>query len=105
MFTVGFELRRQADIGDLLQVYLIAEGWLNADTEVEPIPTSDTSSRKEVLMISRLGVPSPTPELRVLEMKRDDQRKLIVLEDFQMEHPAESQLLDAFIAGFLRGAK
>jgi hypothetical protein len=107
MFITGLALASSGEVGVLQQVFFITEGWLSVvDTgEIPDTPPSQDPQRREVLTISNLDMETGKTQMKLLEMKRDDQGKLQALEqpDWRKDTgktEAESPLLNAFVLGF-----
>ncbi len=108
MLFAGLALARSGEVGVLQQVFFISEGWMSIASEDRPIETlpSQDPRRKEILMVSRLALPTRTAEIILFEMKRDDAGQLTALEKVQTALPekegrVEAPLLEAFAIGFL----
>ena len=102
--------QHQGRIGRLEQVFFISEGWMSLAGEgrmPEARPSEDPN-RKEVLLVTALGVEKLDLELVILEVGRDGEGKVVELREMGegMEGArAESDLLPAFVAGFRAGSR
>jgi hypothetical protein len=112
LFMAGIDTAHSNQVGELTEVILISEGWMNLakrDGTKDVLPSQDPE-RKEVLIVTgvKLGI-EPEPEMVIFEMVRDARGKLIDLEDFDLPQLGkgdhiETPLLDAFVSGFKMGA-
>ena len=110
MRAAGLALGTGGSMGELEQVFFIAEGWFSitrADRSPVLPPTADPD-RKEVLFISNLKVKEHQASLVIFEMVREDEA-LVELKPLEaasesQTHAVNAPLLDAFAAGFRRGA-
>jgi hypothetical protein len=109
MVALGYEMANRGNLGELRQAFLISEGWMSTaeSGQVFDGPPSENPNRKEVLIIFARVVPDLQPKIVTWEMIRDEAGKLIALRDFSSPEVAKptSPLMDAFVAGFERGAK
>jgi len=109
MVALGYEMASRGNLGELRQAFLVTEGWMSIAEGGQPFdgPPSEDPNRKEVLVIFARVVPDFQPKIVTWEMIRDEAGKLTALRDFsspEVANPA-SPLMDAFVAGFQRGAK
>jgi hypothetical protein len=106
MLTTGYIVGRDDQVGELRQVFFIAEAWLSAATADKPpsVPPSRDPNRQEVLVISGRAVASRETELVLFQVLRDQQGKLRGLQEWPTDKgTAHSPLLEAFVAGFAKG--
>ena len=106
MRFLGQAAAKSGRVGKLQQVFLVSEGWMSVASEEKPaemIPSQDPK-RKEVLIISGIQMQEPEKQLRLFEMLRDSDERIIRLEellpDAKKDGSVEIPLLDAFINGF-----
>lgn len=109
MFTAGFWLAQQREIGSLSQVFFITEAWMSASQggQLPTVMPSQDPQRLEVLIISQLQVVSQRKDVAIWEMQRNPEGQLVQLVAFNVEedkHQIESPLLSAFTAGFRVGS-
>lgn len=110
MHAAGFALGASSEVGELEQVFFISEAWVSVMRKGRPpvLPPSADPERKEVLIISNLKVEGHQTDMAIFEMVREDEQ-LVALEPYEADHEAQAHtvempLLDAFVAGFSKGA-
>lgn len=105
----GWLVGSASSIGVLEQVFLVTEAWVSHREEgKEPVlPPSADPQRKEVLIIASYNISEDKTDMRMLEMIRDKEDKLIDLipHPVSMESGASVQapLLMAFVQGYIIG--
>ena len=101
MIRSGMFAARQRDIGDLVQVIYISEGWAGAHREQFVRPSVDPN-RREVLLITELDVAQNTQSVEAYICVRDRNDKVVELKPMLPEKQAEvsSELLPSFVLGF-----
>src|SRR5258706_1581238 len=106
MQSAGRYAARSGEVGRLRQVFMISEGWMSRSKEGKPLkmrPIHDPD-RKEVLIVSGLQIQEQLKYLKMFEMKRDQDGRLINLEelipDTGKNGKIEIPLVDAFAEGF-----
>jgi hypothetical protein len=93
-------------------VYFLSEAWISFGRADEPrklLPAEDPE-HKEALLVSYLNPPERTQGTTVFELSRGEDGALIELKQLSAGEPGEwsyweSPLLNAFMAGFVIGAK
>lgn len=106
MRAAGRSVALSGEIGRLLDVYLISEGWMSMsrDGKLPNMRPSQDPNRKEVLIISGLRVEDQSKSLRLFEMKRGFRGKLVDLEEVEPDEgkkgTVDVPLLEAFVDGF-----
>lgn len=106
MEALGRRLAKDGKVGQLRQVIFISEGWMSAAAGEKPpsMRPSQDPHRKEVLIVSGLQVQANRKHLRLFEMVRDAQRKVVdvpeIEPDMRQAGSIEVPLLDAFVKGF-----
>ena len=105
MFSVGVEVGKDGQIGELDQVFFISEGWMSAASGEKPpkIPPSQDPERKEVLIVTQSKIAEDETRMKVFEMIRDRQGILTDLKDFEPGAIKETTAKDAFQVGFRMG--
>ncbi len=102
MRFLGQAAAKSGRVDQLHQVFMAHEGWLSLSSE-EMRPSQDPN-RKEVLIISAIQVKDRKKHVRVFEILRNKDEKVIDLEEFLPEaskdERTEAPLLDAFVQGF-----
>jgi hypothetical protein len=106
MRMAGNHEAKSGEAGHLRQVFLVSEGWISLPKEGElsnTLPSQDPN-RKEVLVVSGLKIQGQVKNIKLFEMIRNDQGKLVDLQAFlpgikegEMDHVF---LLEAFYEGF-----
>jgi hypothetical protein len=110
MFTIGYFLALEHEIGTLQQVFFISEGWMSMSKGQPPqIRASQDPNRKEVLTISGFQMEQAQVSLVTLEMVRNKKGRLIDLKPSlssrEAEAHADAPLLVTFVEGFQAAIK
>jgi len=106
MDVLGRQLAKDGKVGKLREVIFISEGWMSAAREgkLPSLRPSQDPNRKEVLIVSGLKVQEPTKLLRIFEMVRDGNQKVIRLDEIepgkQKSGSIEVPLLEVFASAF-----
>ncbi len=93
-------------VGELRQVFMIAEGWMSAPEPGRSLqyPPSDDPNRKEVLLISGLEPKGGRKRLKLFEIVRGEQGRVIGLQEVvgggDAEWDVQVPLLQAFSHAF-----
>jgi hypothetical protein len=108
--ALGFTLATEDRIGELRQLFLVAQGWRSRAPYVPGLPMTQPRhdpDRVEVLMVSRYREPGGTNELVVSDLVRDEDGDAIALNarggPDGGPHLVASPPMDAFVRGFRRG--
>jgi len=107
MRFLGQSAAKDGNIDKLHEVFMIFEGWLSAEGEDKPAearPAQDPK-RKEVLIISGLQMKERKKLLKIFEILREKDHKIVGFEEClsdekQQEATVEVPLLEAFVHGF-----
>src|SRR5688572_10646540 len=105
MGFLGQAAAKSGRVDQLQQVFMVSEGWMSTPSRDESaqLRPSQDPNRKEVLIISAVQVRDRKNHLKLFEVLRDDNEKVVRLEEFLSEEKKESvevPLLDAFVQGF-----
>ena len=106
MRFVGQVAAKSGRIGNLQQVFFLSEGWMSAarNGETPELKPSQDPDRKEVLIVSALQVRGRKKQIKLFEMVRDQNKKVVELPELSPSPEKESSvdvpLLDAFVQGF-----
>jgi hypothetical protein len=106
MNFLGMAAARSGRVDQLHQVFMISEGWLSESSKEDGprLAPSEDPKRKEVLLVSAVQVMEHTKQLKVLEITRDEDERVLSLDEFIPGEPkdisVDTPLLDAFIQGF-----
>jgi hypothetical protein len=101
MFRAGCQLAQSGDLGDLVQVIYVCEGWMGAAKTPMVMPSQDPN-RQEALVFSMIDVNTHTQSIEIYVCVRDARQSVIDLKRVPLPEGAsvESPLLPAFVAGF-----
>lgn len=106
MRSMGQAAAMSGKLGRLRQVFFISEGWMsvaNQGKAPEMRPSQDPN-RKEVLIVSGLELKGQQKYLRIFEMIRNPDQRVVDLAELIPPHAKdgtiEIPLLDAFSHGF-----
>ena len=103
LFAIGYNAVRKDELGALVQVYFISEAWVSIIQQgtLPDVRPSQDPQRQEILVISCVNLKEQTKEIAILSYVRDKEGRLIAIKDFGNEGiQFESELLDAFLAGY-----
>lgn len=106
MRYLGEEAAKSGKVGQLEQVFMVTEGWMSEESEDKPakVRPSDDPDRIEVLIVSAIQVKEQKKLLKILEILRDRNKKVVGLKEFlpdkEKEATVEIPLLEAFVQGF-----
>jgi hypothetical protein len=107
MHFLGQAVGKTGRVHGLQQVFMIQEGWMSVASQDKPPENrpSQDPNRKEVLVISAIQMKEHKKHIRVLEILRDSDEKVVGLEEFmpdeaKKDETIEVPLLDAFVHGF-----
>jgi hypothetical protein len=106
MRRFGAAAARNGGVGRLDQVFFVSEGWMSVATKERPpdLRPSQDPDRKEVLIISGLEVRGRRKSLRIFEMVRNQDKRVVDLQELvppgEPDRAIEIPLLDAFAQGF-----
>lgn len=106
MRRFGEAAGRSGRVGRLAQVFFVSEGWMSVATRDKPpeLRPSQDPDRREVLIISGLDMRGLGKSLRILEMVRNEDKRVVDLQELVPpggeEGAIEIPLLDAFAEGF-----
>ena len=110
MRFLGEAAAKSGRVDQLQQVFMVSEGWMSVASEDKPpeMRPSQDPNRKEVLIVSGIQVKEDKKHLKVFEIMRDSDEKVVGLEEFlpnekNKDETAEVPLLDAFVEGFQTG--
>lgn len=102
MRFLGQVVAKSGKVDQMHQVFMAHEGWLSLSSE--EIRPSQDPNRKEVLIISGIQVKDRKKHVRLFEILRNKDEKVIDLEEFLPEESkdkrTEAPHLDAFVQGF-----
>ncbi len=107
--ALGFAIARENRIGDLLQLFLVSEGWGSKAPYTPGIAATQPKhdpNRVEVLMVAHYDVSAGRKAMTLYEQVRNDAGELIeltALSDPGKGALVESRPLEAVIRGFQRG--
>ena len=106
MRFLGQAAAKSGRVGHLQQVFMVSEGWMSMASKDKPakmIPSQDPD-RKEVLIISGMQIKECKKQLRLFEMLRDSDNRVVSLEELmpeaKKEESVEIPILEAFVQGF-----
>jgi hypothetical protein len=108
MRVAGYVLGRQANIGKLLQVFFISEGWMSVASKgrLPATKPSEDPNRVEILLINHILLETNATQIVAYEMIRANDDKLVGLRklpDMEREGgQAQNFLLNAFIDEYKR---
>ena len=106
MRFIGQAAAKSGRVGKLEQVVFISEGWMSMASEDKPpeMRPSEDPKRKEVLIISGLQIKERRKSLKLFEMVRNQNKKVVNLPEISPPHAKDDKvevpLLDAFAQGF-----
>ena len=107
MRSLGQTTAKSGKVDHLQQVFMVSEGWMSVASKDEPaqIRPSQDPNKKEVLIISAMQMREHKKQMKVFEILRDINKKVVGLEEFlpdekKKDLSAEIPLLDAFVQGF-----
>jgi hypothetical protein len=106
VMATGYTAGRAGRVGELRQVFFIAEAWMSVGTQekLPSVPPSKDPNRQEVLVISGRAAAKRQTDLVMFKVLRDPQGRLRGLQECSMDKgTAASPLLEAFVAGFTAG--
>jgi hypothetical protein len=109
LFLAGVQIARQAPVGVLHQAFFICEAWMSVGKpgQLPAQPPSQDPQRKEVLVVAGLEMQAARVQVRIFEMVRETDGRLVELKAFEPgggETPhSESPLLAAFALGYAAG--
>ena len=106
MRFLGQVTAKSGRVNQLQQVFMVTEGWMikaNEDEHVKTRPSEDPN-RKEVLIISGMQMRERKKHLKLFEILRDSNERVVGLEGFSPDakkyESVEIPLLEAFVYGF-----
>lgn len=107
MYDAGVLLAQQNVVAVLWQIFYIAEGWMS-QLEVGEMPAhapSQDPKRKEILFVFHCDLTGSqaTNTMRMWEMIRNSERKLVNLMEREQSGSAQGSLIDDFVAGYAVG--
>ena len=85
---------------------MVSEGWMSVASIEKPaeIMPSQDPKRKEVLIVSGMQMKGHKGQLKLFEMVRDSEERVVRLEDFlpdeKKDESVEIPLLEAFVDGY-----
>lgn len=105
MKVIGYKLADVGNIGPLKQVCLVNEGWVSmASEEAAPdMVASKDLQRKEALIVAMIDLQANQTRMRLFEMVRDAEGKLIDLPPLDLGPPdseVKAFLLEKFVDGY-----
>ena len=107
MQFLGQVAARSGKVDRLEQVFMISEGWMREtnDQSQLDLPPSQDPKRIEVLIISGIEIKKHKKRLKLFEIVRDADEKVIGLEELlpiveKQKETVEIPLLEAFVRGF-----
>jgi hypothetical protein len=107
MRLLGQAAAMSGRVDQLRQVFMITEGWMSEPSEDKPtdMRPSQDPDRKEVLIISAIEMKEHKKNLKIFEIIRDSDEKVLDLEEFlpdkeKKDDAVDVPLLDAFVQGF-----
>jgi hypothetical protein len=107
MRLLGQAAALSGSVDQLNQVFMVSEGWMSEPSEGQPtdLRPSQDPHRKEVLIISAIEIKERKKNLKILEISRDSDAKVVGLEEILPENEKKDEtvdvpLLDAFVQGF-----
>ena len=106
MRSLGQAAATSRKLGLLKQVFFISEGWMSLGDQGRPpeLRPSEDPNRKEVLIISGLELKARQKSLKLFEMIRDPEQRVVDLAELIPPHDKDGRieipLLDAFVEGF-----
>jgi hypothetical protein len=107
MHLLGQAAARSGRIDRLQQIFMVSEGWMSEPSEDKPtdMPSSQDPDRKEVLIISVIQVKESRKNLKIFEIIRDSDEKVLDIKEFlsakeKKDEAVDVPLLDAFVHGF-----
>jgi len=106
MHFLGQAAAKSGRVGSLQQVFMVSEGWMSAASDEKPagITPSQDPKRKEVLIVSGMQIKEFTKQLKLFEMLRDSDERVVGLEEFlpdeKKDESIEVPLLEAFVDGY-----
>jgi hypothetical protein len=105
--AVGFRLATERRLGELVQLFLVAEGWLSRGTGNHPaLRPQYAADRVDVVMITHYHLPEAVRRMAIYEIRRDAPGTRIALRPLvRPDDPGEtaSPPLEAIVRGFARG--
>jgi hypothetical protein len=107
MHFLGQAAGKSGRVEQLRQVFMVLEGWMSVATEDKPpqVRPSQDPNRKEVLIVSGIQMKELKRQMKVYEIMRDSDEKVVGIEEFvpdkeKKDQSVETPLLDAFVHGF-----
>jgi hypothetical protein len=106
MRSMGQAAAMSGKLGQLRQVFFISEGWMSEANGGKPpdLRPSQDPNRKEVLIVSGLELKGQQKYIRIFEMIRNPNQRVVDLSELSPPHDKggmiEIPLLDAFAQGF-----
>lgn len=99
MLNAGTQVACKSNVGELDTMILVTEAWMSTNLTVQP---SKDPKRIEVLLINSLDARTGEEEIRMFEIIRDRQQKVIDLKDCPLPGgvSAKGSLLPAFQKGY-----
>lgn len=101
LFDVGRTLAKEKDLGKLLRVYFVHEGWaldVPEGKEMDHAPSEDPN-RIEVLLVAEYDATVFKTTINISEIVRDEDEELLGLRDMKSGE-AESNMIEAFVTGY-----
>ena len=103
LFAIGHNAARKDELGALVQVYFISEAWVSIIRQgtLPDVRPSQDPQRQEILVISCVNLKEQTKKIAILSYVRNKEGRLTAIKDFGNKGiQFESELLDAFLAGY-----
>ncbi len=106
MRVAGRQEAKSGEVGQIYQGFVMGKAWMNMPKDSESIKTlpSQNPNCKEVFVVSRLKIQGQVKNVKLFEMIRNDQGKLVDLQEFLPSMKAGEMayvpLLEAFYEGF-----
>jgi hypothetical protein len=107
MRFLGQAAAKSGRVDQLQQVFMISEGWMSEPTKDKPTDMSPSQdpNRKEVLIISAIQKRKHEKRLKLFEILRGSNEKVVGLkeilpEEDKKDESVEIPLLEAFVHGF-----
>jgi hypothetical protein len=106
MQLFGQAAAESGKFGRLEQIFFVSEGWMSVSVKEKPPSArpSQDPDRREVLIISGLELKGRSKQLKIFEMVRDQEERVVDLAELSPPTDAsgtiEIPLLDAFALGF-----
>lgn len=108
LFMAGLAVGKTGTVGDLRQVFFIAEAWMSAAIggKIPDVPPSKDPRRVEVLIITSLAVAPKETDALLFELIRDPRGHLLDVKEaprLPEKGSYDSPLMEAFLQGYQLG--